>query len=338
MLTALAMGARECASLPTITAPSLPSVNWPSKQLPPALHQRFISPIDSSDARRAPPRIYGPVEQAASDLSSLAIERSRSSAESKVPEIQREKRLRVRTPASASSTSRPFIVESSAPMSSTPTPRRPIASLHEGKAFKDIAAEYFILPLINRFWLHYNDAASLAFRRAPNASAAAGSGMILSPLSLGHLLATLSVLIHAARHAPPFLAVLAPETLQLAVTLGARPMPATRMRGGGDDENDEATVLAGTLELALVVLDTCGELDGGRTMMLDHGGLTMACVEWAEMVFQRSESGVRVRGETEIGPGAILAGGASRVRRASAGLCVVLGGIRERWARLVGFD
>ena len=191
------------------------------------------------------------------------------------------------------------------------------------KPFKDIAAEYFILPLINRFWIHFQDESSKTSRLpSTNQSySSVGTGMILSPLSLSKLISTLSILLHAARHSPLFLAVLAPEALEVAVTLGSRP-PV--------EEAEEATVLGASLELALVVLDASRDLDGGRTLMVEKGGLMMGAAEWGEMVFMRTEKGERVLGEGGEAEG--------RVRRASAGLCVLIGEIREKWGRLVGFE
>ena len=46
--------------------------------------------------------------------------------------------------------------------------------------------------------------------------------MVLSPMALEKLLMTLTLLLHAARHSPLFLAVLSPEALELAMTVGLR--------------------------------------------------------------------------------------------------------------------
>ena len=37
------MGARELASLSTLKPTTQPSIDWPSKKLPPALHDKFVS-------------------------------------------------------------------------------------------------------------------------------------------------------------------------------------------------------------------------------------------------------------------------------------------------------
>jgi telomere length regulation protein len=79
----------------------------------------------------------------------------------------------------------------------------------------------------------------------------AGTGLILSSLVLSHLLATLGVLVHTSQNAPAWLAVVAPDALELAITLGTRSIS----RGGeeeeefgggesGSDEDKDARVLA----------------------------------------------------------------------------------------------
>ncbi|KAL7409460.1 telomere length regulation protein-domain-containing protein [Mrakia frigida] len=315
ILTALAMGAREAASLPTITSPSLPSVDWPSKKLPPALHRKFLTSADVTNRREG--RRRGQLEDVAGTLSSLAIEKGRESAEGKVEEFQREKRLRV-----APTVSKSTLFDPSRDRDVGGEERRKTLDSTGAKPFQDLAAEFFILPLINRFWLHFQDESSKTSRLSHTTSySSIGTGMILSPLSLSKLVSTLSILLHASRHSPLFLAVLAPEALELAVTIGSRP-PAP-------EEDQEVSVLGASLELALVVLDASRELDGGRTLMVEKGGLMMGVSEWAELVFMRTEKGERVLGEGGEAEG--------RVRRASAGLCVLIGEIRDKWGRLVGF-
>ncbi|TFY80476.1 hypothetical protein EWM64_g3540 [Hericium alpestre] len=95
--------------------------------------------------------------------------------------------------------------------------------------------------------------------------------------------------------------------VELAVTLGTRPVA---LAGDDDDEGSEedrapgaegrqdkeARVLTTALELALVVLDGSMEVDGGRSLSLEHTALLLATGEWAGEVFQRLEKGVLVRG------------------------------------------
>jgi hypothetical protein len=53
---------------------------------------------------------------------------------------------------------------------------------------------------------------------------------------LSHLLATLGVLVHASQNEPAWLAVVAPDALELAVTLGTRSIS----RGGEEEEEEES--------------------------------------------------------------------------------------------------
>jgi telomere length regulation protein len=309
ILTALAMGAREAAGLPTIAPATTASVDWPTKRLPPALHERYVSPADVN-ARQllAPPR-RGPVEIAAGELSSMAIERSREDAESKLVEFQRETSVRVkrfsRRPAEA--------VPSAAAV--------PTAAELGIEAYTDVAANFFILPLIGRFWLHYEEE-DLKAARSASRYTSTGAGMILSALALSKLLATMSVLVHAARHSTLFLTAIAPETLRLAVTTAGR-AAAARPAGGSSMDDGEVSVLAAALELAVVVLDASRDLDGGRTLIIDHAGLLLGIAEWGQLVFEQTERGERVLGEGGEDTG--------RVRRSSAGLCVLVAEIRGRW-------
>jgi telomere length regulation protein len=155
------------------------------------------------------------------------------------------------------------------------------------------------------------------------------------------------VLVHAARNAPEWLAVVAPDALELAVTLGNTRVLGREVGvddddddddddggGGGvgrtskkDNENErkEAAVLSNALELALTVLDGCIEVDGGRSIGLDHTALVLGTGEWATMVFSHLEKGVRMPG----------GGGAQEVklRRAAAGVLLKVDELTSRWRR-----
>ncbi|CDZ96857.1 Uncharacterized conserved protein [Phaffia rhodozyma] len=326
ILTALAMGAREAASLPVLALPSVTSTDWPSKRLPNALHSKYISPSDPIRAIRSATSIRGgAVERIADELKDLAIERGREDAESNIESFQREKRLRV-NPRST----KPLVQESLTDSNGSSRPK--MRSPNE-VSFTTVAAEFFILPMINRFWNHYQEQTTQSLRSSSSSTpSATGTGMILSPLSLSKFLATLMVLVHASRHSTLFLAVIAPEALQLAVTLGSRPLSSTLNKRGQveDEEADEISVLGSSLDLALVTLDASRDLDAGQTLVTSHHGLVLAIAEWAELVFKRTESGERVSGE---GGGE----GGGKVRRSSAGVCVQVGEVRERWVRLTGF-
>jgi telomere length regulation protein len=159
--------------------------------------------------------------------------------------------------------------------------------------------------------------------------------MILSALALEKMLMTLSLLIHAARHSSVFLSVLAPEAIELGVTIGARHLPSpsnnplitdTDNLGAGADEGSktEAQVLAAALELVLVSLDISVELDKGRTLAIDKAELVHAAGEWASGIFEVEARG----GQVSAGQGGAREG---RVKATAAGVVVKIAEIGERW-------
>jgi telomere length regulation protein len=93
--------------------------------------------------------------------------------------------------------------------------------------------------------------------------------------------------------------------------------------GGAADKN--ARVLTSALELALVVLETCMELDGGRSLSLEHTALLLAAGEWAQGLFALLEKGVLIKG----------GGGVAevRLRKAAAGVVIKVDEVSERWKR-----
>jgi hypothetical protein len=121
--------------------------------------------------------------------------------------------------------------------------------------------------------------------------------------------------------------------LEIAVTLGTKPIsqmeedadldePTIRR---GETKGKEASVLTAALELALVVLDGCMELDGGRALGLDHTTLLLGSGEWAGTVFSRLENGTRVEG----------GGGAQEIklRRTAAAVLLKVDDMTSRWRR-----
>lgn len=127
------------------------------------------------------------------------------------------------------------------------------------------------------------------------------------------------VLMHAARHSPAFLAVLAPEGLKLAVNMGTRPVSSTLT---DKSANEDSSVLAPALELALVILNASIDLDGGRELGLEHTALVYGVGEWARHVFELSEATVG----SEQGDDA-------RMGKAAAGLLLEVERVKERWQR-----
>lgn len=287
MLTALALGARALAGLP-VPPSSVPhaSVAFPSKMLPPALHRRYGNG-------------EGEVQGLLRGISIQAIEKSKSATEASIPALVRERQLRVGRLGSTRVTE---VARASQP------------DARQDMTFAAVAAEHFIVPLVNHMWQHVRDTQTRTWRGG------VGTGMILGAVVLAQYLGTLAVLMHAAQHATAFLAVLAPEALEVATTLGSR-----RIEVDGEEGGKEAAVVTAALEVALVVLDACVELDGGRVLALEHTGLLLAVREWAGAVLSLLEGGRKVSGgggETE-----------GRMGGAAAGVVLKAEQVTERWDR-----
>jgi telomere length regulation protein len=326
-LNALAVGARELASLP-VPPSKVPEERtvFPSKMLPESLHRRYLA------ASRANTSLLPMMVE---DLSRKAIDRGKEATEDKVPEIVREKRFRVNKA--------PTITEVKSSSLSSFSSKAFTSLLRSGDTiqpkttFTDVAAEFFIGPLINRFWLFLRDEQTREERTAQYEARSkywsAGTGLILNPLVLSQFLRTLGVLVNASQNAPEWLAILAPDSLELAITIGTRPVSQAEIEDddqtGGDPGNErgrkEASVLATALELALIVLDGCMELDGGKSLGLDHTNLLFGVGEWAGAVFANLEKGLRVEG----------GGGIHEVtlRRNAAGVLLKVDELRSKWGR-----
>lgn len=320
MLNALALAARELASLPAPPIMTRSSNQdrtfFPSKMLPAALHRVYLpAGYQSTDL----------VQHLLDGISREAIDRDKDANADKIPSLVRERHLRIRKPAKISELH--FRADDSGQTTQT---------LQHKTTFTDVAAEYFIAPLINRFWLFLRNEQTREARTAHQETLyrykGAGTGLILNPMVLTHFLGTLAVLVHAAQNSPQWLAIIAPDALELAVTLGAKPVSQV------DDEEDDmaegqanngkgnvASVLTTALELILVVLDGCLELDAGRSLGLEHTALLLGVGEWAGDIFSRLEKGVRVDG----------GGGAQEVKlkKAAAGVLLKIDDLISRWRR-----
>lgn len=322
MLNALALGARELAglSVPPSTTVSHFQPDFPSKALPGPLHRRYLAAENISESE-----MTRRIASIAHGISNLALERGKSRAEDLVPDIIREKQLRIRK-------NGPSIVPMESPLTTGPSPT-PLTS-----SYNEVAAEYFIAPLIDKFWAYLRDEQTRETRThfsGKHGYRGAGTAMILDGLVLRHLLTSLAVLIHAARNSVAFLRVIAPEALQLAVTVGSKPVSTVKLPVDEDDEggvavgdaDKEKSVLAATLELALVVLDASFELDGGRELALEQTMLLSGTQDWAKQIFTLLDDLGGVA--TNIGSGEAL----NRVRRASAGILLRIEEILDRWGR-----
>lgn len=333
MLTAISMGARELAGLivPDITTRR---IDFPSRTLPRGLHRKFISAADNHPSERT----NNQIEAAAEGMRGTLLDKGARRAAEVLPDVAREKRLRVAPSSSIKPGKGMVIAEVGSLRDRQLIERRQKVESDQLQrktqtpivAYTSIAAEYFIMPLVNRFWMHFQDdhirenralALGTRFRGA-------GAGMVLSPLALEKFLMTLALLVHAARNAPAFLAVLAPEAIELGVTVGSRHLNRPEMNDemgpdGDDGSRAESQVVGSALELVLVALDLSGEIDGGRTMMGDRHELVMAAGEWARGVFEVESEGGKVVG----GQG----GREGRIKGAAAGVVVRVGEMMEKW-------
>ncbi|KAG8868080.1 telomere binding protein, partial [Serendipita sp. 405] len=196
MLNALALGARELAGLPTPQI-ALRSSTFPSRILPISAHHKYITAEDEQQ--------IAPIRGLVECISSQAIDKAQKRVEDKVPEIAREKQLTVFGRRKAGITELQSLSDSKASAS-----RQPTRTLN----FNVIAAEYFIIPINSRFWSYLRESISreeASSRFSQNGGfKATGTGMILSPLILPHFIHTMSVMTHASRHSPAYLAIIAP--------------------------------------------------------------------------------------------------------------------------------
>jgi telomere length regulation protein len=327
MLTALAMGARELAGMKVPEPQATRKIDFPSKTLPPALHKKYVGPTD------LPPALGGrqpdQLEQAIDGVRGLLISKSAKRGEEEHPELAREKRLRV-------GPKRRTMVAEQGSLAARQADERAAQPHSPVVPFAEVAAEYFIMPLINRFWQHFQDIGIRESRAvvAGNRFRGAGAGMVMSAMALEKLLMTLSLMLHAARHSPVFLAVLSPEALELGLTIGLRHpnKPEDHLiepesgENGGEAPRAEAQVLGAALELALVALDGAAELDQGRTMAMDKPELVLALGEWASGVFDVESKG----GMVAAGQG----GREGRIRAGAAAVVVKVAEVGEKWGHL----
>ncbi|KIK95305.1 hypothetical protein PAXRUDRAFT_140993 [Paxillus rubicundulus Ve08.2h10] len=319
MLNALALGARELASLP-VYSPDLqplpiPRTAFPSRTLPPALHQKYLA---------IGPRNH--VQLLLDGIAKAAIDKGQEASAGKVPSIVRERQLRIRKPGKVTE------VPSGASQGLVPSHHRPLSAT----VFTDVAAEFFIMPLINRFWVFLRDEQTREDRTAQRdllyQYRGAGTGLILNPIVLAQFLTAMAILVHASQNAPQWLALIAPDALELAVTIGSRQLtkPANETFDEKDkspksDEGKEASVLTSALDLSLIILDGCLELDGGRSLGLEHTALLIGVGDWAGHVFGLLEKGVRVEGGGGIHE--------VKLRRAVAGVILKVDELTSKWRR-----
>lgn len=295
MLTSIALGAREIAGLSSTSniATPQPPATFPSKMLPIQLHRRLIA-NESPQSDTKP----GTLDNLTAELTRSALSDARAEAETTIPVARREKLLTVRRFASPTM---------NAAMNGT---MNGTMNIEEGRKkgpkqsrnYANLAAEYFIMPLINRFWLYLRDSATSPIRNR----------QVLDPISLVKYLQTLSVLLHAARNAPHFLAVLVPEALEMVVSL----------RTSLDET--ETALLAAEMELLLIIFDATVAQDGGSTLVAVANGAQRVgeTKEWAMEVFESEEK---------------LRAGVGQSGRAAAGVLLNIEEIQSRYRGRVGW-
>ncbi|PFH46357.1 hypothetical protein AMATHDRAFT_155382 [Amanita thiersii Skay4041] len=174
--------------------------------------------------------------------------------------------------------------------------------------FTLLGSTYFILPLINRFWLYLRDGQTrqggTMHLGGRSKYCGAGTGLLLSPLVLAQFLRTLAALAHTFRNATDWLAIIAPEALELAVTIGMQQTTYMDPEADVDNiglktperEDVDALVLTAVLELILVILENCVEKDGGKYLCLYHMTILFNINDWASGIFSRLNQGYRPQG------------------------------------------
>lgn len=304
------MGARELAKLSVPTTKSSKSrASFASKRLPQSQHAKYLTLEDMQSA----PNFRELLEH----ISTAAIESGKEATEAKVAPLVRTRKLQIGKSPSSGITD----------VTSLP-PSHMTVYVPKDSSFSEVAAEFFIGPLLGHFWQFLHDERAREARSVHRETRyrGTGTGLILSPFVLSRFAECLAVLMHAARHAPEYLAVLAPEVLELALTLGTRSIDAPLPQTGvdtGTDENTEAAVLTASFLLALTVLDACVALDGGRSLCLEHVGMLAGIGDWANGVLGALDRGVRAPG----------GGGAEEARlgRTAAGVAMKVDEMVSRW-------
>jgi telomere length regulation protein len=280
--------------------------------LPKSFHNEYIAAEGTGGTAN--------VASIADGITRLALEKGKAEAEGKVPEIIREKQLRIRKKG-------PSITPVGSNTSSSTVPK-------PNMSYSTIAAEYFIIPLIDKFWEYLRDEQTRETRTQHSGGVryrGAGTGMILDSLTLQHFLTSLAVIVHAARHSNAFLRIITPNTLEVAVTLGSKPV-SSATSSEEDDRNQaekENSVLAASLELALVIIDAAYDLDEGRTLALESTALLSSTREWASSIFLRldAQGGVMISRESSDS--------VNRLRRATAGVVLKIEEMLDKWRRVM---
>jgi len=286
--------------------------------LPPALHKKYATPEEKAITD-------GRVQQLIGGITKGLLEQRKEDAEEALrdhPDIVREKRLRLGS--SRSGLGRTGIQELSGSSRTALQKTQPI--IPNPDSYTAIAAEHFVMPLINHMWLHLRDASTRT-----NVRAGAGTGIIFDTIVLSQYLGTLAVLIHAARHSPAFLAIIAPAAFEMGLTLGNRQVSVAEINASESQSKVPiAAVIVSALELVLVVLDGSMALDQGRRLALEHDVLLKAAGAWAGEVLDAVEAGKKMPGGGGDAEGKLGA--------AAAGVVIGIQKVEEKWGRAMRID
>lgn len=315
MLTALVFGAQKLAGLadfsPTYESPNSQTA-FPSKLLPPALHNRYASQMEIQQAQ---------IQKLLGGMTRLALDKSKNEAEDTLiasgsKEVSRTRMLRLGSANKQRGSIK--VLETTPPASSRPPP------IHPPESFISLAAEYFIMPLVNHMWLYLRDTDTRVRKDV------AGTGIILDASVLSHFLSTLAILVHAARNSPAFLNIIAPASIDIAVTLGSR-----RIEAYGEKLNPPtylstatpATILTAAMELALLSLDASSSLDDGQTLASENTALLMALSTWAAECLNVLDKGHHL----------IEGGGGpeGKLNAVTAAVVIRIERIKEKWGRMM---
>ncbi|KIJ35771.1 hypothetical protein M422DRAFT_782450 [Sphaerobolus stellatus SS14] len=321
-LTSLAIGARSLAGLPVPPSSVPRAPQFPSKMLPPALHRRYATPEEHQLVGEE-----GSVQKMLGGITKGLLEESKEEAEEAVkghPDVVRQKMLRLGT--SKKGLGRVGIQEVSSSGSSLSKPSKAIPKPNPD-AYTAIAAEHFIMPLINHMWMHLRDASTRTGRGGT------GTDVIFDVLVLSQFVGTLGVLVYAARFSPTFLAVIAPAALEMGLTLGNRrvsmaEISSTQNSASTSNSTPNASLLLSSLSLTHIILSGSVSLDSGRTLALEHTVLLKAAGAWAGEVLDAVERGRKVEG----GGGAVE----TRLGAAAAGVVIGVEKVTGKWGGGMG--
>lgn len=291
MLNALAIGSRELAGLEVpevkgvVARRDADASVFPTKKLPGRLHEQLIRlQLDAPEDDLA---------RLNADVTRLALTNAREGAEQSIPEAAREKSLTVGVGQTGTvNRINPSLLKKRSDGPNTSA---------RGSTYYLLAAEYFVMPLVNHMWTYLHDVAAVGLGSGKGAPyRGTGYAILLEPMLLSRYVQLLSVLLFPARNAPTFQSVLAPEVLALAITLKAS--------GLSSESAEEDTTGASLLELVLVVLDACVGLDGGRALTRGQDGmrLVVEVKEWAEATFTLEEARAGPMGRAGRAAAAVL--------------------------------